>query len=100
MREMRKIIFFIATGVFLNSCAQYSSFLGPTYTIAETGNIYHAALSYQSNTLVKEKTGKNTLEHASILLEKKNEQINLDEDLIVLIETSIKKTRKKIISKK
>ena len=57
-------------------------------------------MSYQSNTLVKEKTGKNTLEHASILLEKKNEQINLDEDLIALIETSIKKTRKKIISKK
>ena len=32
--------------------------------------------------------------------EKKNKQINLDEDLIALIETSIKKTRKKIISKK
>ena len=100
MREMRKIIFFIATGVFLNSCAQYSSFLGPTYTIVETGNIYQAALSYQSNTLVKQKTGKDTFQHASILIEKKNKQINLDEDLIALIETSIKNTRNKIISKK
>ena len=104
MREMRKIIFFIAMGAFLNSCAQYSSFLGPTYTIVESGNIYQAALSYQSNTLVKQKTGKDTFqhasEHASILIEKKNKQINLDEDLIALIETSIKKTRKKIISKK
>jgi len=100
MREMRKIIFFIAMGVFLNSCAQYSSFLGPTYTIVESGNIYQAALSYQSNTLVKKKTGKDTFQHASILIEKKNKQINLDEDLIALIETSIKNTRNKIISKK
>jgi len=100
MREMKKIIFFIAMGVFLNSCAQYSTFLGPTYTIATTGNIYQAGLSYHSGTLIKKKIGKNTFDDASILIEKKNKQINLDEDLIALIETSIKETRKKIISKK
>ena len=97
---MKKVIFFLAIGVFLNSCAQYSSFIGPTYTIATTGNIYQAGLSYHSGTLIKKKIGKNTLDDSFVLLETKNEQINLDEDLIALIETNIKETRKKIIPKK
>ena len=97
---MKRVFFFLAMGVFLNSCTQYSSFIGPGYTIATTGNIYQAGLSYHSSTLIKKKIGKNTFDDAFVSLETINEQINLDENLIALVETNIKETRKKIIPKK
>jgi len=97
---MKKVIFFLAMGVFLNSCSQYSSLIGPTYTITTTGNVFQTALSYHSNTLIKKKTGKNTFEHMYVFLEKKDTEINLDENLIALIKTNVKKTRKKIFSKR
>jgi len=97
---MKKVIFFLAMGVFLNSCSQYSSLIGPTYTITKTGNAFQTALSYHSNILIKKKTGKNTFEHMHVFLEKKDTEVNLDENLIALIQTNIKKTRKKIFSKR
>ncbi len=97
---MKRVTLLIAIGVFFSNCTQYSSFLGPTYTIATTGNVYQAGLYYHSNTIIKKKTGKNTLEHASNLIEQKNTKINLDENLIALVETNIKVTRNKIFPKK
>ena len=96
---MRKIVFFLAMGVFLNSCTQYSSFIGPSYTIATTGNVVQAGISYHSSSVIKKKIEKNAFDVESFLLEMENEQTNIDENLIALIETNIKKTRKKIFSK-
>ena len=53
----------ITVGIFflisLNGCAQNLAFLGPTYTLASTGSVTHAGLSYGSNivfTKFKEET--------------------------------------------
>ena len=67
LRDMKKVLFFIAMGVILNGCTQYSSFLGPTYTIATTGNVYQAGLYYQSSSLIKKKTGKSESEVVKIM---------------------------------
>ena len=96
---MKKIIFFLAIGVFLNSCTQYSSFLGPSYTIATSGNVFQAGLSYHSSSVIKKKIGENSLKDTAVLFEKKNKQANFDENLVALVETNIKEARKKIFPK-
>ncbi len=99
MRDMKKIIFFLAIGVILNSCTQYSSFLGPSYTIATTGNVFQAGLSYHSSLVIKKKIGENSLKDTTVLFDKKNKRANIDENLVALVETSIKEARKKIFPK-
>ncbi len=45
--------------ILLNGCVQNLSFLGPTFTLANTGSVTHAGLSYGSNrvfTKFKEET--------------------------------------------
>ena len=42
---MRKSILLIITLVFLNACTQYSSLLGPSYTMVKTGNVVHVGNS-------------------------------------------------------
>tara|TARA_B100000287_G_scaffold409247_1_gene436403 strand:- start:239 stop:529 length:291 start_codon:yes stop_codon:yes gene_type:complete len=96
---MKRIVFFLAIGVFFSSCTQYSSFLGPSYTIATTGNVFQAGLSYHSSSVIKKKIDENSFKDTTVLFEKKNKQAILDENLVALVETSIKETRKKIFPK-
>ena len=58
---MLKNIFFVCMLILLNNCAPTgSAFLGPSITVAKTGNISQAALSYTSNKALKNiKTKKN-----------------------------------------
>ena len=39
---MKRIIFIVVAAAFLNGCAQYTSMLGPVYTIYTTGNVAQA----------------------------------------------------------
>ena len=39
----------ILTFLFLNGCLQHTALLGPALTVANSGNIYQAGLSYGSN---------------------------------------------------
>tara|TARA_B110001452_G_C15023415_1_gene357697 strand:- start:66 stop:362 length:297 start_codon:yes stop_codon:yes gene_type:complete len=64
-------IFFL---LLFNGCVQNSAFLGPAITVASTGNIYQAGLSYGSNEMITKMTGKTTIENIhEILKPKKNE---------------------------
>ena len=45
-REMIKFIFFIFTCVFLNSCAEYTALVGPSYTMANSGSVMKAGSSF------------------------------------------------------
>ena len=64
----------ISTGLFilttLNGCVQSSAFLGPAVTGASTGNAYQAGLSYSTNLIVEEFTGKTSIENFQELLVK------------------------------
>jgi len=64
----KKIIISLICLSFLNGCAQNVAFLGPAITGASTGSIYQAGLSYGSNHLVKEITGKTTTENIKSLI--------------------------------
>ncbi|HIF03726.1 MAG TPA: hypothetical protein EYQ84_10775 [Nitrospinaceae bacterium] len=67
---MNKSIFFIIIFVILNGCAQYNSFLGPTYTIAKSGSIIQTSASMAASYGIKQKTGKSPGEHVNSLVRK------------------------------
>ena len=76
----------------LSGCAQNTALLGPIYTMATTGNVYHAGLTYGSNDLIVKKTGKSAGQNIKeILAPKKN-----DNEFEKLVKENIRKTRKKL----
>ena len=75
---------------FLNGCVQNTTFLGPAYTLATTGNVFQTGLSYSSGKAVNSLTGKSTGENIKDLLQPKSE----DSDFEKLIKQRIIKTRK------
>ena len=58
-----KTILLLVSFVFLSGCFQTMAFLGPAITGASTGKIYQAGLSYGTNIILEQATGKTTSEH-------------------------------------
>jgi hypothetical protein len=98
MMPKKKIVFLLLSFFFLNNCVQSTALLGPVITVASTGNIYQAGIQYGTNKAVKKETGKDTVEYISTVLNSEQEK-TMNENLKILVEKRIKKTRA-IISKK
>ena len=60
---MKKTLLLLVTFVFLTGCFQSMAFLGPAVTGASTGKMYQAGLSYGTNMIMLQATGKTTSEH-------------------------------------
>ena len=58
-----KTILLLVSFVFLSGCFQSIAFLGPAITGASTGKMYQAGLSYGTNIILEQVTGKTTSEH-------------------------------------
>ena len=82
--------------LFLNGCVQTTALLGPVYTLASTGNIYQASLSYGSNHAVEKITGKSPTENVQSLVDnkKKIEEKEKQEEFFSLVKNRIEKTSK------
>ena len=78
----KKIIIGLFLLFILNGCVQSTALLGPAYTLASTGNIYHAGLSYGSNKVVKKITGKSPTENIKSLTDNKKSKIEDDPDWV------------------
>ncbi|MDB3971432.1 hypothetical protein N9371_03075 [Candidatus Pelagibacter sp.] len=92
-----KIIAALFLLFFLNGCVQSAALLGPAYTMASTGNIYHAGLSYGSNKAVKNMTGKTPTENIKSLVDNKKMKIEKKEkqnEFFALVKSRIEKTSK------
>ena len=86
---------------FLNGCMQSAALLGPAYTLASTGNIYQAGLSYGSNQAVKKITGKSPTENIKSLTDSKKSKIDEEQnydEFFALVKNRIEKTSKIINS--
>ena len=70
MKISTLILFFL----FLNGCLQNTAFLGPAVTVASTGNIAQAGLSYSSNLAIKKITGKTPIENVKFMLQPKDNE--------------------------
>ena len=96
----KKIVFILMSVVLLTGCVQSTAFLGPAITVVATGNIAQAGFTYGTNEVFKKETGKDTIQYVSSLLEPEDKKVTINEDLIALIESRIKKTRQKLLQKK
>ena len=54
---MKKNIFFVTIFIILNGCAQYSSVIGPTYTMAKSGSFVSTGASMAASYGFKKTTG-------------------------------------------
>ena len=94
---LNKIIAGLFLLFFLNGCVQNAALLGPAYTLASNGNIYHAGLSYGSNQAVKNITGKTPTENIKSLVDNKKIKVEEEEnydDFFALVKSRIEKTSK------
>ena len=60
---MKKILLLLVSFVFLSGCFQSIALLGPAIGGVSTGKIYQAGLSYGTNVIMLQATGKTTTEH-------------------------------------
>ena len=71
---MKKILLLVCF-VFLSGCFQAIAYLGPAIGGASTGKIYQAGLSYGTNMIMLQATGKTTTEHMFDILNSKEEKL-------------------------
>ena len=94
---LKKIITGLFLLFFLNGCVQSTALLGPAYTLASTGNIYHAGLSYSSNQAIENITGKTPTENIKSLIDNKKikiEEKEKQDEFFALVKSRIEKTSK------
>jgi len=94
---LKKIIAGLFLIFFLNGCVQNTALLGPAYTMASTGNIYQAGLTYGSNQAVKKITGKSPTENIKSLTDSKKSKIDEEQnydEFFALVKNRIEKTSK------
>ena len=76
--------------------------VGPAMTLASTGNIYQAGLSFSANKAVEKETGMQTHEYISKILDennlKKSNSNQFEKNLSTLLQVNFEKTRKIILS--
>ena len=91
---INKIFIYIIGALILTGCVQSTAMVGPALTLASTGNISQAGVTFLTNKAVKEETGMDTVSYVSNKLEQnslKNRKFRK------LVETNFEKTRKKLI---
>ena len=94
---LKKIFAGLFLLIFLNGCVQSAALLGPAYTLASSGNIYQAGLSYGSNQAVKKITGKSPTENIQSLINNKKKKIEEEKkqkEFFALVKSRIEKTSK------
>ena len=97
---IKKLIFVLLAFVFLSGCMQSTALMGPTLTVATTGNINQAAFAYASNKLIEKETGKNPVEYVTHMLEIPSEKKTIEQEFISLVERRFQITRQKLSLKK
>jgi len=70
-----KNILLLLCFVMLTGCFQSIALLGPAITGASTGKIYQAGLSYGTNMIMFQATGKTTSEHMMDILNSKEARL-------------------------
>jgi len=93
---IKKIFIYIITLIVLSGCVQSSAMVGPALTIASTGNLSQAGLSYFTNRAVKEETGMDTVSYVSKKIGDKHSEKKLKRDFKTLVKSNFEKTRQKL----
>ena len=91
-----KIFFIFFSLIFLSGCLQSTALLGPSMTVATTGNILQAGFQYGANSVIEKETGKNTFEHFQSAVDDRKKNKKFREKFTNLVEEKFELTRKKL----
>ena len=94
---IKKILTYIAASIILSGCAQSTAMIGPALTLASSGNMSQAGLTFFTNKAVERETGMDTVSYVSNKTEKQNSKNKLKREFKNLVETNFVKTREKLI---
>lgn len=90
--KIKKLTFLLFSFVALNGCVESTAALfGPAITVGTSGNIYQASLSYASNQIIYETTGKMTIDHVADFLDPTDE---FEGDLNLILKDNIEDFKK------
>ena len=95
--KFKKIYFLVLISVFLSGCVQSTALLGPSVTIATTGNIMQAGLQYGANTAIKNETGKDAITHLKDAVNEKQDSQKLEEKIRNIAKYTIDKVKRKLL---
>ena len=95
--KIERIFFYIITIGLLSGCVQSTAMVGPAITIASTGNISQAGLTFFTNKAVEKETGMDTVSYVSNKIEEQNSKTKLRREFKKMVETNFVKTREKLI---
>ena len=93
--KFKKIYFLVLISVFLSGCVQSTALLGPSVTIATTGNIMQAGLQYGANTAIKNETGKDAITHLKDAVNEEQDSQKLEEKIRNITKIIIDKVKRK-----
>ncbi len=96
--RIKRILIYIASTAILSGCAQSTAMLGPAITLASTGNVSQAGITFFTNKVVEEETGMNTVSFVSSKIEQNSSKTRTRREFKELVETNFEKTRQKLIS--
>jgi len=91
---LKKIIISALGICFLTGCLQNTVFLGPAVTVASTGNVAQAGLSYGSSKVIKKMTGKTPTENVKSFLDSNNitvKEEEISDEFFFLVKDKIEK---------
>ena len=94
---MKKILVFIVSGLILSGCAQSTAMLGPAISLASSGNVSQAGLTFITNKDVEKETGMDTVSFVSNKIEKQNSKTRLKRDFKKLVQNNFEKSREILI---
>ena len=95
--KFKKIYFLVLISVFLSGCVQSTALLGPSVTIATTGNIMQAGLQYGANTAIKNETGKDAIMHLKDAVNEERGSQKLEEKIRNITKNTIDKVKRKLL---
>ena len=91
--RIKKILTCIVVGIILSGCAQSTAMIGPAISLASSGNVSQAGLTFITNKAVEKETGMDTVSFVSKKIEQKNSKNKLKRKFKKLIENNFEKTR-------
>ena len=94
---IKKILTCFFVGIILSGCAQSTAMIGPAITLASSGNISQAGLTFFGNKAVEKETGMDTVSFVSNKIEKQNSKTRLKRDFKKLVQNNFEKTREILI---
>ena len=94
--KLKKIYFLVLISIMLTGCIQSTALLGPSITVATTGNIMQAGLQYGANTAIKNETGKDALTHLKDIVEEEQDSQKLEKKIKDVALNTIDRIKKKL----